>query len=118
MDIFIKGLIEASKRQDMKSASDNLEKLREVVPDSMKEGYLSALAGLISAVQNNDPNSLFLKAIKGEILKKDLEEIRKDFKNCSEEKFRTSEERSYLRAWYDILSIMLDKRKILGKRGN
>lgn len=112
MDAYIKGMIEALKKQDFKSASDSLEKLREVVPESMKKGYISALTGIVSAVQSNDPNSLIVKAMKGEMLKKDLEVIRKDFKSYSENIFRMSEERSYSRAWYDILSIMLDKRKV------
>jgi hypothetical protein len=112
MDTYIKGIIEAVKRQDMRAASENLEKLREVVPENMRDGYVSALSGMMNAVQGNDPNSLFLKVIKGEMLKRETEEIRKDFKKRSEEPFRAPEERAFQRAWYDILSIMLDKRKV------
>ena len=108
--IIVKVLLEALKKRDTKKASEIVEK----IPDSndFEKGYKKALRGLIAAVENNELNSFFMKMLSNQLTKKTMDSQRMESKKISSESFRPSLERGYERAWYDVLSIFLGKKKV------
>ena len=108
--IRIKLFIEALKKGDARKASELAAALPAVT--DYDRGYKKALTGIIAAVENREVNSLFLRVISGSITKKGMEEHRRESRKIAAEAFRPSEERGYEKAWYDILSIFLGKKKV------
>lgn len=108
--IIVKVLLEALKKRDTKKASEIVEK----IPDSndFEKGYKKALRGLIAAVENKELNSFFMKMLSNQLTKKTMDSQRMESKKISSESFRPSLERGYERAWYDVLSIFLGKKKV------
>lgn len=108
--IRMKLFIEALKKGDTKKASDIVDQFTEST--TYDKGYKKALTGIVSAVENKEMNSLFFKMISGLLTKKRLEEQRRESRRIAEEAFRPAFERGYEKAWYDILSIFLGKKKV------
>ena len=108
--IQLKLLLEALKKGDTKKASDLLNKAADTT--EYDRGYKKALSGIVAAVENDEVNSLFLRMVSGAVTKKSLEEQRKQSRKTSQETFRPASERGYEKAWYDILSIYLGKKKV------
>ena len=108
--VIIKSLIESLKKGDTKKASEIVEGI--LTPDGFKRGYKKALTGLITAVENKELNSFFVKMISDQLTKKSLESQRMESKKISSESFRPVFERGYERAWYDILSVYMGKKKV------
>ncbi|MBU7043449.1 MAG: hypothetical protein HXS47_07635 [Theionarchaea archaeon] len=108
--INVKVLLEALKKGDTKKASEIVEK----IPDSndFEKGYKKALRGLLAAVENKEPNSFFMKMLSDQLTKKTMDSQRMESKKKSSESFRPPMERGYERAWYDVLSIFLGKKKV------
>jgi hypothetical protein len=108
--IIIKTLLESLKKGDTKKASEIVEGIP--APDDFKKGYKKALTGLIAAVENKEVNSLCVKMISDQLTKKSMESQRMESKKISSESFRPASERGYERAWYDIFSIYMGKKKV------
>lgn len=108
--IQIKLFIEALKKGDTKKASELLERVKAETEHG--KGYRKALSGIVASVENNEMNSLFMKMLSGDITKKSMEERRKTSRTMARETFRPAFERGYERAWYDVLSIFLGKKKV------
>ncbi|MFQ6088535.1 MAG: hypothetical protein ACE5K0_06505 [Candidatus Methanofastidiosia archaeon] len=94
-----------------KKALEFLEKNFKV-ENELQRGYLRALKGILSAKNSNDPNSLYNKIKSSEFTKKYLNSLRREYKKKARQNFRPKEERGYNAAWYDVLSIILEKKKI------
>ncbi len=108
--IQLKLLLEALKKGDTKKASDLLTKAADAT--EYDRGYKKALSGIVAAVENDEVNSLFLRMVSGAVTKKSLEEQRRQSRKIFQETFRPASERGYEKAWYDILSIYLGKKKV------
>jgi hypothetical protein len=108
--IQIKLFIEALKKGDTKKA---VELLDTVKPETAyTRGYKKALSGIVAAVENSEMNSLFSKMLSGDITKRSIEERRRTSRTMAKEVFRPAFERGYEKAWYDVLSIFLGKKKV------
>ncbi|KYK38608.1 MAG: hypothetical protein HXS46_11350 [Theionarchaea archaeon] len=108
--IQLKLFLEALKKGDTKKAT---EQLTERIPATEYErGYRRALEGMIASIDNNEVNSLFVKMVSHAVTKKNLEEQRRKSRKTAQEPFRPVSERGYEKAWYDILSIFLGKKKV------
>ncbi len=108
--IQIKLFIEALKKGDTKKASDLLNGITPGTP--YDKGYKKALSGIVASVENNEMNSLFLKMLLGVATKKSMEERRRTSRTMAKDMFRPAFERGYEKAWYDVLSIFLGKKKV------
>ena len=108
--IQLKLFVEALKKGDIKKALDMLE--RAAATDEYQKGYKKALLGIVTSVENKEMNSLFFKMISETVTKKSLEEQRRQSKKMSQDTFRPASEQGYERAWYDVLSIYLGKKKV------
>lgn len=108
--IQLKLLLEALKKEDTRKASDILNGAANAT--EYDKGYKKALSGIVAAVENKEANSLFLRMMSGAVTKKILEEQRRQSREISRETFRPASERGYEKAWYDILSIFLGKKKV------
>lgn len=108
--IQLKLFLEALKKGDTKKAT---EQLTERIPATEYErGYRRALEGMIASIDNNEVNSLFVKMVSHAVTKKNLEKQRRKSRKTAQEPFRPVSERGYEKAWYDILSIFLGKKKV------
>jgi hypothetical protein len=108
--IKLKLFIEALKKQDTKEASEILDTL--AITTDIDRGYKKALTGILAAVENKEVNSLFIKMLSESLTKKSMEEQRQESRRVWREAFRPAAERGYEKAWYDILSIFLGKKKV------
>jgi len=108
--IQLKLFVEALKKGEIRKASDILE--RVAASDEYQKGYKKALLGIVTSVENKEMNSLFFKMISETVTKKSLEEQRRQSKKMSQDTFRPTSEQGYERAWYDVLSIYLGKKKV------
>ncbi len=108
--IQLKLFVEALKKGDIKKASDMLEQI--AASDEYQRGYKKALLGIVTSVENKEMNSLFFKMISETVTKKSLEEQRRQSKKMSQDTFRPASEQGYEKAWYDVLSIYLGKKKV------
>jgi hypothetical protein len=108
--IQLKLFLDALKRGDSKKASEFIDSLAG--EDDYHRGYRKALSGIIASVENKEVNSLFVKMISGDLTKTKMEEQRRNSRKVSKERFRPASERGYEKAWYDILSIFLGKKKV------
>jgi hypothetical protein len=102
--------LDALKKGDSKKASELADTITG--KDDYHRGYRKALSGIVASVENKEVNSLFVKMISGGLTKKKMEEQRRNSKKISKERFRPASERGYEKAWYDILSIFLGKKKV------
>ena len=108
--IQVKLFIEALKKGDTKKA---VELVGTVTPETAyAKGYKKALSGIVAAVENSEMNSLFSKMLSGDITKKSMEERRRASRTMAKDVFRPASERGYEKAWYDVLSIFLGKKKV------
>jgi hypothetical protein len=108
--IQVKLFVDALTKGNTKKASELLEKC--TVKTDFDAGYKRALSGIAASVENQEVNSLFVKMISGALPKKHMEEHRMKSKKISAESFRPAAERGYEKAWYDVLSIFLGKKKV------
>lgn len=108
--IRMKLFIEALKKGDTKKAAEMLETFTSTTDHD--RGYKKALTGIVASVENKEVNSLFLKIISGSVTKKSMEEQRRQSRRMAAEAFRPASERGYEKAWYDVLSIYLGKKKV------
>ncbi len=106
----LKLFLEALKKGDARKASEIAETV-PVVTD-FDAGYKKALKGMVASVENKEVNSLFSKMVSGTLTKKSLEDHRRESRKMSSESFRPASERGYEKAWYDVLSIFLEKKKV------
>ena len=104
-DVETKRILEALKRGDTKNAREVLENIGDGV-------YKGILGAMINSMETKEVNSLVFKILNDEMLKKDVEDLRRNFRIKSTQKFRFSEEREFFKAWYDILSIFLERKKV------
>lgn len=108
--IQIKLFIEALKKGDTKKAAELLDTVKPET--AYTRGYKKALSGIVAAVENSEMNSLFSKMLSGDITKKSMEERRRTSRTMAKDVFRPAFERGYEKAWYDVLSIFLGKKKV------
>lgn len=108
--IRMKLFMEALKKRDAKKASEMVNQFAGST--DYEKGYRKALTGIVASVENKEVNSFFLKMISESLTKKRLEEQRRESRRIAEEAFRPAFERGYEKAWYDILSIFLGKKKV------
>lgn len=108
--IQLKLFLEALKKGDTKKASEQLT--GSTPATEYERGYRKALEGIIASVDNNEVNSLFVKMVSHAVTKKGLEAQRRKSRKTAQQSFRPASERGYEKAWYDILSIFLGKKKV------
>jgi len=106
----MKLFLEALKKGDTKKAAEIVSEIKNST--EYDRGYKKALTGIIASVENKEVNSLFPKMISEKVTKKNLEEQRRESRRISHEAFRPASERGYEKAWYDIITIFLGKKKV------
>ncbi|MGD2249922.1 MAG: hypothetical protein PVF58_16055 [Candidatus Methanofastidiosia archaeon] len=108
--IQLKLFIDSLTKGNTRKASDILDTV--TLATEHEKGYKRALSGILSSVENEEASSLFFQMVSGALTKKRMEEHRKQSRKMAKDVFRPASERGYEKAWYDILSIFLGKKKV------
>ena len=82
-DVETKKILEALKRGDTKNAREVLENIGDGV-------YKGILGAMINSMETNEVNSLVFKILKDEMLKKDVEDLRRNFRIKNYRSFKQS----------------------------
>ncbi|AMM54704.1 hypothetical protein [Pyrococcus kukulkanii] len=112
MEMFLRALL----RRDFDKAKSHLDKLAKLVKeDEWGRGYLKAINGFMSAIKDNDSDSLIVRLLNTP----DPEEIKKlleRFEEIKNQEFRDDYERGYYTAWVELLQAYLSQARLPVKR--
>jgi len=113
MEMFLRALM----RRDFDKARVHLEKLNKIVgKDEWGRGYSKAIAGFISALNDNETDSLIVKLIT-EFNREKAKELLEHFENVLAHEFRDEYEKGYYTAWKELLTAYLAQKTLEGVRG-
>lgn len=110
LEIEISEFIESLKQKNLKNARSWLESKRPELENSGKfeKGYLLALNGMITSIEENQELSLMKKILNGSS-KEELSSIAKDFKKRINQRFRPEEERGFDSAWFEVIQRFVEE---------
>ncbi|BAA30580.1 hypothetical protein [Pyrococcus horikoshii] len=112
MEMFLRALL----RRDFDKAKSHLEKLSKLVKDDeWGRGYLKAINGFMSAIKDNDNDSLIFRLL-NDPDPKEIEELLNRFEEVKEQEFRDDYERGYYTAWVELLQAYLSQARLPVKR--
>ncbi|EEB73939.1 hypothetical protein [Thermococcus sp. AM4] len=108
MEMFLRALL----RRDFSRAKGHMEKLQKIAGnDEWGRGYSKAVTGFLSAIQDNDPDSLVVQLLKEHDRKK-AEEVLERFEQILRQEFRDEYERGYFTAWVEFLKAYLSQKTL------
>ncbi|QDA32175.1 hypothetical protein FH039_12035 [Thermococcus indicus] len=108
MEMFLRALL----KRDFSRAKGHLEKLQKMAgPDEWGRGYGKAINGFMSAIKDNDPNSLIVQLI-GEHDREKAEKLLEHFQGILEHEFRDEYEKGYYTAWVEFLKAYLSQKTL------
>lgn len=103
MEMFVRSLL----RRDFSKARAHLDKLERIVgEDEWGKGYSRAIEGFISALKDNEGDSLIFKLI-NEFDREKAKELLENFEGIASQEFRDDYERGYYTAWKELLTAYL-----------
>ncbi|WP_461866618.1 hypothetical protein [Thermococcus sp.] len=112
MEMFLRALI----KRDFTRAKAHLDKLQKISgSDEWGKGYGKAITGFMSALKDNDTDSLIVQLLNNHDREK-AEMLLKHFEGILEHEFRDEYEKGYYTAWVEFLKAYLSQ-KTLGVRG-
>ncbi|KXB01189.1 hypothetical protein AKJ41_02405 [candidate division MSBL1 archaeon SCGC-AAA259O05] len=77
--------------------------------DVKNTGYIHALEGIVSGLDSDRGQTLPRKIAEGKYTKEELEETKEQMERRSSQEFRPEGERSFYKAWSDILLPLIEK---------
>lgn len=108
MEMFLRALL----RRDFSRAKGHLEKLQKIAGnDEWGRGYSKAVSGFLSAIQDNDPDSLIVQLINEHNLEK-AEALLRHFESILRHEFRDEYEKGYYTAWVELLKAYLSQKTL------
>ena len=109
MEMFVRALL----RRDFSRAKSHLEKLQKMAgSDEWGRGYGKAINGFMSALKDNDPDTLIVQLMTEHDRRK-AEELLKHFQEVIlEHEFRDDYEKGYYTAWVEFLRAYLNQKTL------
>ncbi len=89
--------------------------MREICEEKEPEltrGYIKALMGFITALEENDHRTAVYRILNGKLTKKEVKDLYRRSKKIYTDEFRRDEERDYEKAWVDLLEYYMKNEKI------
>ncbi len=112
MEMFLRALI----KRDFTRARGHLDKLQKLVgSDEWGKGYGKAINGFMSALKDNDTDSLIVQLLNTHDKEK-AEMLLKRFEDILKHEFRDEYEKGYYTAWVEFLNAYLSQRTLGVKR--
>jgi hypothetical protein len=109
MEMFLRALL----RRDFSKAKGHLEKLAKMAGSGeWGGGYEKAINGFMSAIRENDPDSLVVQLI-NEHNREKAEELLEHFRNILNHEFRDEYEKGYYTAWVEFLEAYLSQKTLI-----
>ena len=109
MEMFLRALL----RRDFSRAKGHLEKLQKMAGNNeWGRGYSKAVNGFLSAIQDNDTDSLIVQLIKGHNQEK-IETLLHHFESILRHEFRDEYEKGYYTAWVELLKAYLSQKTLV-----
>ncbi|MCK4247075.1 MAG: hypothetical protein KAV48_00820 [Methanomicrobia archaeon] len=106
MDRFFRALMD----KDVKK----MKEIYEEIKPQIEKGYIKALNGFISVLENNDPRALLYLILDEELKKKEVKDLYRRSEKIYTDEFRKDEERYYEKAWMEFLRYYMNNEKIEG----
>ena len=108
MEMFLKALM----RGDYTKAKSHIDKLEKIVgDDEWGRGYSRAINGFLSALKDNDTDSLIVQLIKGPN-NENAQQLLERFENILQHEFRDDYEKGYYTAWKELLTAYLSQERL------
>ncbi|ASJ02404.1 hypothetical protein A3L09_03625 [Thermococcus profundus] len=108
VEMFLRALL----RRDFSKAKVHLEKLQKMAGnDEWGRGYARAVNGFLSAIQDNDPDSLIVQLI-NEHDREKAEKLMEHFESILKHEFRDDYEKGYYTAWVEFLKAYLSQKTL------
>ncbi len=109
MEMFLRALL----RRDFSRAKGHLEKLAKMTGGGeWGRGYGKAINGFMSAIRENDPDSLVVQLMKEHNMEK-AEELLEHFRGILNHEFRDEYEKGYYTAWIEFLQAYLSQKTLV-----
>ncbi len=109
MEMFLRALL----KRDFSRAKAHAEKLQKMAgKDEWGRGYTKAVNGFISAIKDNDPDSLIFRLINEHDREKPHELLEHFQKTILEHEFRDDYEKGYYTAWVEFLKAYLNQKTL------
>ncbi|AFN04165.1 hypothetical protein PFDSM3638_06930 [Pyrococcus furiosus DSM 3638] len=109
MEMFLRALL----RRDFDKAKSHLDKLQKLVKeeDEWGRGYLKALNGFMSAIKDNDTDSLIIMLLNNPDEER-IKEFLRNFEEIKNQEFRDDYEKGYYTAWVELLQAYLSQARL------
>ena len=109
MEMFLRALL----KRDFSRAKTHAENLQKMAgKDGWGKGYAKAVNGFISAIKDNDPDSLIFQLISEQNREKAQELLEHFRKTILEHEFRDDYENGYYTAWVEFLKAYLNQKTL------
>ncbi|USS40382.1 hypothetical protein NF865_08725 [Thermococcus aggregans] len=108
MEMFLRALM----RGDYAKAKSHLDKLEKIVgDDEWGRGYSKAINGFLSALKDNDTDSLIVQLIRNPDKEK-AKKLLEHFESILQHEFRDDYEKGYYTAWKELLTAYLSQERL------
>ncbi|WP_048150445.1 hypothetical protein [Palaeococcus ferrophilus] len=112
IEMFVRSLL----RRDFSKAKAHLDKLEKMVgEDEWGKGYDRAIEGFLSALKDNEGDSLIFKLI-NEFEREKASELKEHFERLASQEFRDEYEKGYFTAWAELLKAYLSQQTLLSMK--
>jgi hypothetical protein len=108
MEMFLRALL----KRDFSRAKGHMEKLQKMAGSGeWGRGYGKATNGILSAIKDNDPDSLVVQLLREHDREK-AEKLLEHFEGILEHDFRDEYEKGYYTAWVEFLKAYLSQKTL------
>lgn len=113
MEMFLRALM----RGDYSKAKAHLDKLEKIVgDDEWGRGYSKAINGFLSALKDNDTDSLIVQLVRNPDNEK-AQKLLEHFESILQHEFRDDYEKGYYTAWKELLTAYLSQERLGVRHG-